>query len=260
MPDPGDCTTPPPKIVGHIRGEFVPAEPPVQPVGEELPATGDAAGEGTINGKTPWEFACDWYSETEIIDAVKQNMIGAFDARPIPKDVHSEEFGKWMAHEYRLAMRKGIEIGQRLATAQRQLADLSFAVRETVSLLLTEPSDPIAKEIMEGTPEVALDRLITGWDAMERKLVEREQERDESQEVANIVLGSLEWTGDGYEWTGGQYDYRMTPADALAATQGLISGLRSRLVEREKQVAELTALSIDYSKQLAEHEAELSKA
>jgi hypothetical protein len=54
---------------------------------------------------TEWEFACEWYQP----DAVYRSM--ASNASKVPVTV-SEEFAAWMAEQYRLAMRKGIEIGR----------------------------------------------------------------------------------------------------------------------------------------------------
>jgi len=71
----------------------------------------------TNERKTPWEFACDWYQVEEIHrelnrrrDPLTENI-----GEQTPEDVTSREFAEWLTHQYRLAMRKGIEIGQRWA-------------------------------------------------------------------------------------------------------------------------------------------------
>jgi len=58
---------------------------------------------------TPFEFATDWYKEEEIYSQLKKaNMISG---EKVPEDIYSREFAKWLTHEYRLAMAKGIQIG-----------------------------------------------------------------------------------------------------------------------------------------------------
>lgn len=60
------------------------------------------------------------------------------------------------------------------------------------------------------------------------------EETTKARELASIVIGSLEWNGDGYEWTGGEWDYRMQPAEAAEATQRLIMNLREQVQELAK--------------------------
>ena len=72
----------------------------------------------TIQGKPLWEFAVEWYSDDEIKRSVAVNT-------EIPTDVRSKLFGLWLAHEYRLAMRKGLELmhaelHQKLAAAEAE--------------------------------------------------------------------------------------------------------------------------------------------
>jgi len=55
-----------------------------------------------IEGRSAWDFCCAWYSTNEIADAAKRGLI--------PTDVTSTEFAEWMAHQYRLAMHKGMRI------------------------------------------------------------------------------------------------------------------------------------------------------
>ncbi len=70
--------------------------------------------------KTPWEFACSWYRPDEIGNYIARarEKHGCFrsDVLNIPTDIYSQEFADWLTEQYRLAMAKGIEIGQRRAT------------------------------------------------------------------------------------------------------------------------------------------------
>lgn len=71
-----------------------------------------------IEGKTSWEFACSWYKEDEIARALQPKPPGSFTFTTkawdeIPTDVRSPEFAKWLTHQYRLAMTKGIDLGLR---------------------------------------------------------------------------------------------------------------------------------------------------
>lgn len=62
-----------------------------------------------------WQFACDWYKVDEIEHHIARvnspSLMEAAD-KAIPTDVRSREFAEWLAHQYRLAMCKGIQIGQ----------------------------------------------------------------------------------------------------------------------------------------------------
>lgn len=79
------------------------------------------AGEGTLpartetlNGKTPWEFACEWYRLDDICNSVRRRkLLDDSDPSYIPSEIDSIEFAEWLTLQYRLAMAKGIEIGQR---------------------------------------------------------------------------------------------------------------------------------------------------
>lgn len=73
-----------------------------------------------IEGKTPWEFCCEWYKPGEIAWSIARMRAGfggfAIEANnKIPEDVYSPEFAEWLTHQYRLAMNKGIQIGRREA-------------------------------------------------------------------------------------------------------------------------------------------------
>jgi hypothetical protein len=66
-----------------------------------------------LNG---WKAAEDWYNEQEIINHLKRRKEkpSAFEPHDrIPEDIYSEDFGKWLCNQYRLAMNKGIEMAQR---------------------------------------------------------------------------------------------------------------------------------------------------
>lgn len=62
--------------------------------------------------KTPWDIAEAWYGEEEIARAIKNSGKGFPHSEPIPRDVDSPEFAKWITHQYRLAMAKGIQLGR----------------------------------------------------------------------------------------------------------------------------------------------------
>ncbi len=65
-----------------------------------------------IGGKIPWDFCCEWYGVDEIYESL--NRKNPFP-QPVlvPGDVHSREFASWLAHQYRLAMHKGMELARR---------------------------------------------------------------------------------------------------------------------------------------------------
>lgn len=66
---------------------------------------------------SPWDFACGWYQPDEIYRAINRlrEPLTGDRSKQIPEDVTSREFAEWLTHQYRLAMNKGIEIGQRRA-------------------------------------------------------------------------------------------------------------------------------------------------
>jgi hypothetical protein len=90
----------------------------------------------TVDRGSPWEFAVDWYKVDQIHHTLNSN-----DRRrgPIPEDHKSREFAEWMAHEYALAMHKGIEIGREWDKA----------------LLVAENSKPVTVEKLEAWGGVA---------------------------------------------------------------------------------------------------------
>lgn len=67
-----------------------------------------------LEGKTPWEFACGWYTPDEIERCIANRHRTGFgepNSRAIPSDIESRAFAEWLCHQYRLAMNKGITIG-----------------------------------------------------------------------------------------------------------------------------------------------------
>lgn len=79
--------------------------------------------------------------------------------------------------------------------------------------------------------DLCLDYTKTSMECIElnAKVTRLEAESDHDRLFARTVLSSLHWTGDGYEWTGGRFDYRMSPAQAVAATVNEINDLKERL-------------------------------
>lgn len=91
-----------------------------------------------LNGKTAWEFACEWYMPEEIAYFLKNRYRNSSDTA-IPDDIDSAEFAQWLCWQYRLAMEKGIEITQsdcaaQLAAAEARCAEMEGdAARDAVS-------------------------------------------------------------------------------------------------------------------------------
>lgn len=72
-----------------------------------------------LDGKTPWEFACEWYQPDEIARVIEaRGRSSPFENARIPTDIYSREFAEWMTEQYRLAMTKGIQIGLQSITAE----------------------------------------------------------------------------------------------------------------------------------------------
>lgn len=68
-----------------------------------------------VEGKTAWEFACDWYTP----DQIARSISNSCKLCAMPYDVKSEGFAEWLTEQYRLAMAKGIESGQRASEHAR---------------------------------------------------------------------------------------------------------------------------------------------
>ena len=80
-----------------------------------------------LNGKTAWEFACDWYTPDQIAYSIKNRHRMPSDTA-IPDDIDSAGFAQWLTEQYRLAMTKGIQIAQQDSTARlaaRKLFELA---------------------------------------------------------------------------------------------------------------------------------------
>lgn len=77
---------------------------------------------GMIEGKTPWEFACDWYRPDDIersIRLARHSIVDrTYEGSKVPVDVYSQEFAGWLALQYRLAMTKGIQLGMQARASE----------------------------------------------------------------------------------------------------------------------------------------------
>lgn len=63
--------------------------------------------------RTPWEIAEAWYDEAGIAKGIQQSGDGGFGHWDnIPPDVMGPGFDRWLTHQYRLAMAKGIQLGR----------------------------------------------------------------------------------------------------------------------------------------------------
>ena len=67
--------------------------------------------------QSPWDFARDWYTVEQTREYLKQRQPDG----DVPIDVHSDEFAEWLTNQMRLALSRGIVIGE-----QRQ-ADIDNA-------------------------------------------------------------------------------------------------------------------------------------
>jgi hypothetical protein len=86
-----------------------------------------------LEGKTPWEFARAWYKPDEIEHAIagSRKPTSHFGGLPqIPSDIYSREFAEWLTDQYRLAMVKGIELGQRSQLSRMPAYDALLAACE----------------------------------------------------------------------------------------------------------------------------------
>jgi len=69
-----------------------------------------------------WKTACDWYKPNQIyasLTKTKASQLGwprQYNI-DIPANVRSHAFAEWLTEQYRLAMAKGIQIGQEAAIA-----------------------------------------------------------------------------------------------------------------------------------------------
>lgn len=83
----------------------------------------------TIEGKLPFKFAQDWYTPAQIHRAINR---GGDLSVTVPSNVNSIEFAEWMAHQYALAMHKGMDIVRRshVEPATTALAAATARVKE----------------------------------------------------------------------------------------------------------------------------------
>jgi uncharacterized coiled-coil DUF342 family protein len=153
-----------------------------------------------------------------------------------------------------LAERAEAELAEAKETNRKALSDRDMEWWEKLCLVDNVAPTP------EAVKQWVMDENEYHEKQLRTKLAEVEKERDEANRTVNIVLSSLHWTGDGYEWTGGQYDYRMTPADALAATQGMLHQLRSAKKELTAQLAAANERAENAEGQLASYRRQLDKA
>lgn len=72
-----------------------------------------------IDGKTPWEFACGWYTPDEIERSIANRHKSGFVRNDIPADIESRAFAEWLCDQYRLAMNKGFGLTRADLTAAR---------------------------------------------------------------------------------------------------------------------------------------------
>lgn len=56
--------------------------------------------------QSPWEFACEWYT-VEALQAYLRHS-----QSDVPTDVRSDEFAEWLTEQRRLAMARGIMVGE----------------------------------------------------------------------------------------------------------------------------------------------------
>ena len=58
--------------------------------------------------ETPWDFACNWYTVEQTREYLQQRQPDG----DVPDDVHSDEFAEWLTNQMRLALSRGIVIGE----------------------------------------------------------------------------------------------------------------------------------------------------
>ena len=127
-----------------------------------------------MNGKTPWEFACEWYGEKEIARAISDQRWND----TMPRDTGSFEFAKWLTNQYRLAMTKGIQIGQqdanqRLRDEVADLKDCREHLRRLGEISGCDHCDSSdERSVQVSHIKRAFDRLATDNDELRQKLTE----------------------------------------------------------------------------------------
>jgi len=66
----------------------------------------------TNERKTPWEFACNWYTVERTREYLQQRQPDG----DVPTDVHSNEFAEWLTNQMRLSMARGVFHGRQQQT------------------------------------------------------------------------------------------------------------------------------------------------
>ena len=69
--------------------------------------------------QSPWELARDLYTVEKTREYLQQRQPDG----DVPEDVHSEEFAEWLTHQMRLAMARGIMIGEQRREEIGKLTD-----------------------------------------------------------------------------------------------------------------------------------------
>jgi hypothetical protein len=107
----------------------------IEPVGHPAAPAGEREEAGRpsvridarLNGRTPWDFACGWYTVDEIHRSILSRHKSGFVKTEIPSDIESRDFADWLTEQYRLAMWKGIEVGQSDQPARLAALEASHA-------------------------------------------------------------------------------------------------------------------------------------
>lgn len=63
-----------------------------------------------IEGKSAWDFACDWYKPESIELSIRCKSRYVSGAAVIPENTSSPDFAAWLAEQYQLAMNKGMDL------------------------------------------------------------------------------------------------------------------------------------------------------
>jgi len=116
----------------------------------------------TIEGKSPWEFACSWYTADEVqrcIASADYQSLG--NLAKIPTDINSRKFAEWMTEQYRLAMRKGIELGLTASDAKNTASQPRWAMRPSgpgMWVCLPETGSAFPKPVVIDLTQSDIDR------------------------------------------------------------------------------------------------------
>lgn len=158
---------------------------------------------GRVEGKTFWEFACDWYSEPEIIDSVVRVTVDPDSSwQHPPASTDSAEFGIWLTKQYRLAMNKGLEIGNRpvaamaariqeLVAEQASLYDYIQDLQQRLASLKNHSSDCLCVGCRAELVVKQRDQRIQELEAENQRLsqlLENAPWKDRAQQIAELRL------------------------------------------------------------------------